>query len=298
MGEHAVLHGYPALVCAINKRMRIKLTPRADTRIVLRSTLGTHETTLDELAPNESFRFVMGTIRAMQAELAQGFELTIRSEMSHQMGLGTSAAVTAAALAALWGALGRPLDPAQMLTDAVDIIRKKQGGVGSGADVAASIHGGCLRYFAETREIVKLPTAPKLTVLYSGSKMPTPEVIAFVDARRKRHGAVFAAIEALMGDVVQQAFAAATRDDWETVGELMNINQGLMDALGVNNVELSELVYELRKDPTILGSKISGSGLGDCVVGLGKAMRQEWGVPAVSVEVDAQGVLVSGVETP
>ena len=68
--------------------------------------------------------------------------------------------------------------------------------------------------------------------------------------------------------------------------------QGLMDALGVNNAKLAELVFALRADPKIHGSKISGSGLGDCVVGLGKAMRTDWGVPALAVKVDPDGARV------
>lgn len=292
MGEHAVLHGQPAMVCAISKRMKIDLTPRDDDAVLLHSALGKHRTTLDDLAPNDSFRFVLGAIRSCREGLQQGFELHIRSGMSHQMGLGTSAAVTVATLAALTGAQGQTLDLRCLLDTSVKIIRKAQGGVGSGSDVAASTYGGCLRYFAKSQEAVVLPTAPKLTVLYSGSKMPTPKVIAMVEENRKTQPELFKKLEALIGDVVQRAFAAAALEDWETVGEVMNIHQGLMDAMGVNNAVLSELVYALRQDPNILGSKISGSGLGDCVVGLGKAMRREWGVPALAVQVDPVGATV------
>ncbi len=295
MGEHAVLHGQPAIVCAISKRIKVELTPRTDSVVLLHSALGEHETTLEELAPNESFRFVLGAIRKCREGLGQGFELDIRSGMSHQMGMGTSAAVTVATLAALEGAQGQALAPDRLLPCGVQVIRKAQGGVGSGADVAASVHGGCLRYYAQSGEAVALPTEPKLTVLYSGSKTPTPEVIALVEENRNNQPEVFARIDALIGDVVQRAFAAATRDDWETVGELMNINHGLMDAMGVNSAHLSELVYELREDPNILGSKISGSGLGDCVVGLGKAMRRDWGVPSLAVEVEARGADVEAL---
>jgi len=292
MGEHAVLRGQPAIVCAISKRMKVTLTPRDDEVVLLHSALGKHRTTLDELAPNDSFRFVLGAIRAVREGFSQGFELDIRSGMSHQMGLGTSAAVTVATLAALSGARGEALDPRRLLETGVQIVRKAQGGVGSGADVAASTYGGCLRYFAESREAVVLPTAPKLTVLYSGSKMATPEVVAIVGENRRNQPDIFNKIEALIGDIVQRAFAAAATEDWETVGELMDIHQGLMDAMGVNNAALSELVYALREDPNILGSKISGSGLGDCVVGLGKAMRREWGVPSLAIKVDAEGAKV------
>ncbi|HRT06374.1 MAG TPA: mevalonate kinase [Kiritimatiellia bacterium] len=289
MGEHAVLRGQPAIVCAISKRMKIKLKPRADRALVLHSALGEHETTLDELAPNDSFRFVLGAIRAVRADFKQGFELDIKSEMSHQMGLGSSAAVTVATLAALAGALGRPLDPGALLETGTKVIRKVQGGVGSGADVAASAYGGCLRYYAEPREAVKLPQAPALTVLYSGSKLPTPEVIALVEEKRQRQPETFAQLDALIGATVKRAFEAAAKGDWPALGELMNVNQGLMDALGVNNAKLAELVFALREDPQIFGSKISGSGLGDCVVGLGKAMRREWGVPALAIAVDPVG---------
>ena len=257
--------------------------------MVLHSALGEHETTLDELAPNDGFRFVLGAIRSCRGDLKQGFELAIKSEMSHQMGLGSSAAVTVATLAALAGTLGRPLEPGALLETGTKVIRKVQGGVGSGADVAASAYGGCLRYFAASQEAVKLPQAPALTVLYSGSKLPTPEVIALVEEKRQRQPETFAQLDALIGAVVQRAFAAAAQGDWPALGELMNVNQGLMDALGVNNAKLAELVFDLREDPRIFGSKISGSGLGDCVVGLGKAMRREWGVPALAIEVDPVG---------
>ena len=289
MGEHAVLRGQPAIVCAISKRMKIELTPREDQAVLLHSALGEHETTLDELAPSDSFRFVLGAIRTCRADLKQGFELDIKSEMSHQMGLGSSAAVTVATLAALAGAQGKEPAPGYLLEAGVRVIRKVQGGVGSGADVAASTYGGCLRFYAESQEVVKLPKAPQLTVLYSGSKMPTPEVIAVVEENRKRQPETFAQLDALIGAVVQRAFEAAARGDWAAMGQLMNVNQGLMDALGVNDAKLAERVFALREDPNVHGSKISGSGLGDCVVGLGKAMRRDWGVPSLAVQVDLAG---------
>ena len=205
------------------------------------------------------------------------------------MGLGSSAAVTVATLAALAGALGKEPAPSYLLEAGARIIRKVQGGMGSGADVAASTYGGCLRFYAESQEVVKLPKTPQLTVLYSGSKMPTPEVIAIVEERRKKQPETFAQLDALIGAVVKRAFEAAAAGDWTAMGELMNVNQGLMDALGVNNAKLAELVYALREDPNIQGSKISGSGLGDCVVGLGKSMRRDWGVPSLAVKVEPTG---------
>ena len=38
--------------------------------------------------------------------------------------------------------------------------------------------------------------------------------------------------------------------------------------------ELSKMIADLRAEPNILGAKISGSGLGDCVIGLGEIAEQ------------------------
>lgn len=291
MGEHAVLRGEPALVCAISRRIKVELAPREDGRVMLHSALGTHETTVGELASDEHFRFVIGAARALKDELAQGFEVDIRSEMSHQMGLGSSAAVTVATLAALEASLGREPDPGRLVELGTRVVRKVQGGKGSGADVAASAYGGVLRYFMESQEALKLPVAPALTLLYSGYKTPTAEVIARVEETRARDTELYDKIDALIGECVRRATAAAVEGDLEEVGRMMDVNQGLMDAMGVNDARLSELVYALRGDPQILGSKISGSGLGDCAVGLGKALRRDFGAVSLDVAVEPRGAV-------
>jgi mevalonate kinase len=73
-----------------------------------------------------------------------------------------------------------------------------------------------------------------------------------------------------MEQCAMNAADAVAMQDWTTLGLMMNTAQGLLDALGVNNAALARIVYDLRADAGILGSKISGSGLGDCAVGLGR----------------------------
>jgi mevalonate kinase len=55
--------------------------------------------------------------------------------------------------------------------------------------------------------------------------------------------------------------------DYASVGRLMNVNQGLLDALGVNILELSRLIYSARKAGAF-GAKITGAGGGGCMVAL------------------------------
>ena len=77
MGEHAVLRGQPAIVCAIDRRITATLRPLSDDTIRLHSALGEHETTLSELAPDDTFRFVLAAIRRLRDRLPGGFTLDI-----------------------------------------------------------------------------------------------------------------------------------------------------------------------------------------------------------------------------
>ncbi len=66
LGEYAVLFGKPALVCALNKRIHVTLTPRQDTTINIHSELlGTYTTELNELQMVKPFQFVLGRLAAL-----------------------------------------------------------------------------------------------------------------------------------------------------------------------------------------------------------------------------------------
>jgi hypothetical protein len=53
------------------------------------------------------------------------------------------------------------------------------------------------------------------------------------------------------------------------VGERLDIGQGIMEDMDLSNPALDAIIRALREDPGIQGAKISGSGLGDCAIGLG-----------------------------
>ena len=58
-----------------------------------------------------------------------------------------------------------------------------------------------------------------------------------------------------------------TGKDYISLGKLMNVNHGLLDALGVSTMELSSLVYAAR-DAGAYGAKLTGAGGGGCMVAL------------------------------
>ena len=63
-----------------------------------------------------------------------------------------------------------------------------------------------------------------------------------------------------------------------------------MDEIGVNRPELQELVTALQNDPEVFGAKISGSGMGDCAVGIGYAELKELDYPVHHLEITPAGI--------
>ena len=290
LGEHAVLYGRLCLVCAVNQRMSIELVPRKDHTILVHSEIGRYEGKLPNLEIDPRFRFVLTAIK-INYPGPFGFDLKITSDFSPNVGLGSSAAVTAATLGAVTVLQNNHVDENVLFDQALSVIRQVQG-TGSGADLAASVFGGILSYRTEPREINKLPGTWPISVIYSGEKTPTTKVIQIVEEKRNQNRDLFDGIYDLMELSVEKASEAITNFDWKRAGEIFNINQGLMDAIGVNTPVLADINYRLRQDKSILGSKISGSGLGDCVVGLGTFTNKEMPYQTIPMEITEQGIIV------
>jgi mevalonate kinase len=268
LGEHAVLHGHRCIVCAVNQRMNILVTPRNDSKINIDSELGQYQADLKNPFVDPTFRFVLSVIDQHKELLSHGFDLTIESEFDSTVGLGSSAAVTAAMTAAVFHLADMDLDPVKIFDHSLVTVRTVQG-TGSGADLAASVFGGILLYRFHPNEIKPLKNIYPISVIYSGAKTPTTDVIQRVEQKREHYPQQFEHIYNAMDASAGQAADAINRNDWKTFGELLALNQGLMQAIGVSTKKLTDIAYALQVNPGILGAKISGSGLGDCVVGLG-----------------------------
>ncbi|TAN36933.1 MAG: hypothetical protein EPN23_07405 [Verrucomicrobia bacterium] len=312
MGEHAVLHGRRALCAAINRRVRVRLRLRDDRQVCIRSALGKLDTSLDQLTVQPPFTFALATLLHHRRRLTHGLDLAIESEFSHQIGLGSSAAVTVALLKGLdalisgdFGKAALPKNPVgrarspdaplksvtarALFHDAREIIRGVQG-VGSGADAAASVYGGIVLYRATPLVIRPLAVAPHLTTVYCGYKTPTAEVIQIVEQARAKNPILFNKLFDLMDACVTHALPHSRARRWHEFGKLMNLHHYLQAALGTNTPELEDICERLRAAPGISGAKISGSGLGDCAIGLGHTRAKLAGYPVQQLRVDLAGV--------
>lgn len=268
LGEYGVLHGGNALVCAVEHRIHVQLIPRADDQIELISSLGIHKTKLTQLEITPPFQFVLATLKKYQKQLRYGCTLTIQADFSAQLGLASSAAVTVATLAAVAKWLQISYTSSQFIRFARHIVQEVQG-LGSGADVAACVLGGVVAYRQRPLVAKKISVACPLNLIYSGSKTSTATAVSQVETFFANYPKLYQQLLRAISECAQQGIAALKSKNLPALGQVMDIQQSLMSALGVVTPILQDITTELRAEPTILGAKISGSGLGDCVVALG-----------------------------
>ncbi|MBN2704712.1 MAG: hypothetical protein JXR23_10925 [Pontiellaceae bacterium] len=288
LGEHAVLHGHPALVCAIDRSITVRLTPCTDQLLTINSALGQYEAPLDALADHASFRFVLQAIRQNRAALPRGFNLAIESEFSSDIGFGSSAAVTVATHAVLAHFCNRPFDRKALFSAALETVHTVQGR-GSGADLAAAVFGGVVGYTNQPSFDPVALSLP-LTAVYCGYKTPTPEVIRRVEALRSADPKKYEQIYEEIGRSALRAVDCLREHDFDGFGAVLNRNQELMDAMGVNTPELAEIVAALQQADGVYGAKISGSGMGDCAVGIGRAALPELAYSVYHLNISPEGV--------
>lgn len=296
LGEHAVLHDRRALVCAINQQIRISISPRKDNGIQIESEIGDYCGQLDDLNPDPKFDFMLDAITGYRSRLKTGLDLRVESDFSSQIGFGSSAAITAATHAGLMRATGEwsgksgrkfKLDLFQRALETIHAIQ----GSGSGSDLAASVFGGLLAYRAKPFQIDQFRISHPLTAVYCGYKRKTAEVIRLLEDEYRKDLEKYSALFDKMDRSVREATQKLSASDWEGLGALLNKNQILMEEMGLSTPELDEIIAALQGDSHILGAKISGSGLGDCAVGLGAAkLGNDFSYSVYPLEISRSGI--------
>jgi mevalonate kinase len=280
MGEHAVLHGKPAIVASINKYLEVtlELLPKDrnhDSRITIKTALEqaiSYTEELSKITIVKPLDYILAVITHFKPELAKfdfNYQFTVNSQINHKMGLGSSAAITVATIAVILDFLEQDLDKYKILAIGKEILLKVQGS-GSGADLAASLFTGVLWYEMQPAKIERLIDNLPLIVVYSGYKLSTANVIARVNQAmaNNNYNIHYSLLFDLIANLVCLAKHSILKQNWHELGQLFNIHYGLQEALAVSDQNLSNIVYKLRSYSNILGAKISGSGLGDCVIGL------------------------------
>ena len=202
------------------------------------------------------------------SELETGFSLSIKSDFGPLLGLGSSAAILALAHANMyWLIHHKKINQTELFKRCYRSLQRIKG-VGSGADIATSIFGGCILFNGQTKQVKQLKFIPNVQIIYTGNKTPTDEVIEFIEKRYADQQTLLADIDIKIDQLATNASCLIEQQQWQSLGALMGEQQRLMNAMGLSTPEINAALDILTVNQNSLGAKISGSGLGDCVIGL------------------------------
>lgn len=274
-GEHAVVHGHPCIVTAVDQRITATVRKNGvDVFHLDAPDLGliAYSKTLSDLGKKElpkSVAFIEMLYKRFLEKFPQkeGIVVTTHSEFSHEFGFGSSSAVTVAFAKALTTLYELELSKHELFELCYQAVIDVQG-VGSGFDIAAAIWGGTM-YYVSPAKVVK-PLGGKnfelpLVVGYTGIKADTPTLIRLVQTQLKSEPERVTAKFEAIHELVDQAQDAILAKDWKTVGELMTKNQEILRGLNVSGVKLDELITTSLQSGAY-GAKLSGAGGGDCMI--------------------------------
>jgi phosphomevalonate kinase len=199
-GEYAVLHGAPAVAVAVDRYARAQFAKVGNaTPFVVEAVKHAER--------------VCGPARSpVVVDTAQLFE------GEHKLGLGSSAAVTAATVGLVFAHRDATLADKRALFDVADAAHAvAQGTRGSGVDVACSVFGGAVRFQRKNGHVdvspVELPDNLRLTFMWAGKPASTAELIGRVkrlaETTPARHDSAIARLTATANEF---ASAVAAND--------------------------------------------------------------------------------------
>ncbi len=258
LGEHGVVYGHPALAGAISRGVRATGTPSESPALELPEGLSDAQLEVLERA----FEVAVKKTRYPPVSVE------VISELPLSMGLGSSGALSVAISRVLLHArTGAPPKTAEVEKLAL-AMEKAFHGTPSGVDHTTSARASLLLYQRGEAKQVRSKVPLRLLIALVGPRASTRQTVAALRERQARWPKRYRRLFEHIGALVQDGAAAVRRGDLEGLGDVMNLNQGLLSALGLSSRPIDEMVYRLRSLGA-LGAKLTGAGGdGGAVIGL------------------------------
>lgn len=270
-GEYAVLTGAPAISIAVDRHVVARRVPG---NIALEPTPFVTAAVKHVAAALEC---PAGSFDPMLGELA--IDSSALYDQMNKIGLGSSAAVTAAVVGLAVADAGREL-PRDRLFEIADAAHAEaQGVAGSGIDVATSIHGGAIRFQREGGrpqvKPVRWPDGLRLSFVFAGESASTPQLVGKVKALAARDAALHGLLIDVLAQIASRFADALQAGDVAAAIKLVSAWQPALAELGraADAQIVTPIFDQLAEVARAHGaaSKPSGAGGGDLAVLLSRA---------------------------
>ena len=292
-GEHSVVYNQPALAGALDLRCQVTLKEGEP-------GLQIHATDLNELliySPadlanvndkkdvHKGFDNLAGAILAVTDSIEDiNVDVEISSKVPIGAGLGSSAATSVAIVAAYREFLDLEFDREMISRQAFE-AEKIAHGTPSGIDNTTASLGGLVHFQAGESKSLIIEKEIPLLIVNTNIPRNTKQLVTAVRKRKETVGEFMDGLLENMGLLTLQIEECLLSNNIKLAGELFDINQGLLDAIGVNHPKLSELIYKAR-NAGALGAKLTGAGGGGCLI----VLTDQNSKPEIKSVLDLPGI--------
>jgi mevalonate kinase len=268
-GEHFVVYGVKAILCAIDKRITVTAEKIPEDVISIKSTIGNlraikNKPITEINGPLRPFYYLANKI-IKKYEYDSGIQITVDSEIPLGVGLGSSSACCVASAAAISGVFDKiPKDEIlQLAIDAEKTIFPNT----SGADCTVCTYGGIMQYDKQNGHL-KLDYKPNFHLVIANSKIEhsTKDVVSKVNQFKEKNEERFSQMCKEESELVGNVLDFLENNNLKKIGTSIKKNQGFLESIGVSNEKLREMIELANKSS--FGSKITGAGGGGCIIAL------------------------------
>jgi len=266
-GEHFVVYGVKAILCAINKRITVTAEEIDEKKISIKSNIGELE-----LEPNKPISEINSPLKPfyyLANKIIQdkdlGIKIEVESEIPLGVGLGSSSACCvagAAAISKLFGSISKE-EILKLAIEAEKTIFQNT----SGADCTVCTFGGLMEYDKENG-FSKIESEPNFHLVIANSNVEhsTDSVVAEVRKFKENNGEEFSKLCENESSLIENVLELLKRNNIKELGQKAIQNQEYLERIGISNDKLRDMVQIGQKSS--FGAKITGAGGGGCIFAL------------------------------
>ncbi len=273
-GEYAVLEGAVAVVVSVGVRAYARWSLGTD-----RSRLGSAAwQQMRPLQPEALLGRKLAEERTQPVNAELRIDVSALRKAGRKLGLGSSAAATAAAVGAVFASAGRDLEDPGVRREVLQLALAGHKAVapdGSGADVAAASLGGFVRFRVENGAVAEAeelhwPESVETRVIWTGVEARTSDFVRAVRAYQGRDGGGYMLIRDRLREQAGRFADAVTRGDSREIvaaGDAYGLDMGhLGEAAGVSIVTPALVKIADLARAHGGSAKPSGAGGGDVAI--------------------------------
>ncbi|MHC1625049.1 MAG: mevalonate kinase [Methermicoccaceae archaeon] len=257
-GEHSVVYGKPAIAAAISLRTNVTVhSAPPSSHIYVNAPKRT------SLERTPYVREVVMMLSKQYDIPTSGYWIDVQSEIPKAAGIGSSAALTVATIGAISSYFDIKLEPVEIASMGHAVERAVQGSA-SPTDTWISTFGGVYR-IPERR---RLSISEFIFVIGDTQETSsTKKLVGAVKTLKDNYPSIIGPLMDAMGALSDYGETLLVNGKLEEVGKLMNLNNSLLESLGVGTDALHKFV-SVAISAGALGAKITGAGGGGCMVAL------------------------------